>query len=401
MAQQSKEFGFRTRAVHAGHGLDPVTGAHAVPIYATSTFGYGSAERGARLFAGEESGYFYSRLSNPTVRAFEEKVASLEEAGDAVAFGSGMGAASAIALTFLKAGDEVAFMGPLYGGTEGLLRDILGRFDVRVHDVRDLDELRDVMNSRTRLVWLETPTNPTLRVVDLQAASDIAHAAGALVVVDNTFSTPYLTRPLEHGADLVMHSATKYISGHGDVVAGVVAAGAELVAELRLHGLRHVGSVLAPFEAYLLLRGLKTLPLRMEAHCSGAQALATALLGHPGIQAVHYPGLPTHPGHELAGRQMKAYGGLVSLDLGSQDAAFRFLNALKLFTQAVSLGDVESLSCHPASTTHQLLGEETLARQGVTPGLVRLSVGIEDPQDLIDDVLQALQAAEERTTVSL
>ncbi|GGK37899.1 methionine gamma-lyase [Deinococcus malanensis] len=371
-----------------------------MPIYATSTFGYGSAERGARLFAGEESGYFYSRLSNPTVRAFEEKVASLEEAGDAVAFGSGMGAASAIALTFLKAGDEVAFMGPLYGGTEGLLRDILGRFNVTVHDVRDLDELRSIMNERTRLVWLETPTNPTLRVVDLRAACDIAHATGALVVVDNTFSTPYLTRPLEHGVDLVMHSATKYISGHGDVVAGVIAASSELVAELRLHGLRHVGSVLGPFEAYLLLRGLKTLPLRMEAHCAGAQALATALLGHPGVQAVHYPGLPTHPGHELAGRQMKAYGGLVSLDLGSQDAAFRFLNALTLFTQAVSLGDVESLSCHPASTTHQLLGEETLARQGVTPGLVRLSVGIEDPQDLIDDVMQALQAAQERSPVS-
>ncbi|MFC4638703.1 trans-sulfuration enzyme family protein [Deinococcus hohokamensis] len=393
MAQDSKASGFRTRAVHAGHGLDPVTGAHAVPIYATSTFGYGSAERGARLFAGEESGYFYSRLSNPTVRAFEEKVASLEGADDAVAFASGMGAASAIALTFLKAGDEVAFMGPLYGGTEGLLRDILGRFDVTVHDVADLDGLRSVVNGRTRLVWLETPTNPTLRVVDLRAAAEIAHAAGALVVVDNTFSTPYLTQPLALGADLVMHSATKYLSGHGDVVAGLVAAREELIMELRLHGLRHVGAVLGPFEAYLLLRGVKTLPLRMDAHCAGALALAQAVQGHPGVEATYYPGLPDHPGHDLAARQMKAFGGLVSLDLGSQVAAFRFLNALKLFTQAVSLGDVESLSSHPASTTHQLLGEDTLARQGITPGLVRLSVGVEDPQDLIDDVLQALAVA--------
>ncbi|GAA5533754.1 trans-sulfuration enzyme family protein [Deinococcus aluminii] len=383
--------GFRTRAVHAGHGLDPVTGAHAVPIYATSTFGYGNAERGARLFAGEESGYFYSRLSNPTVRAFEEKVASLEGAADAVAFASGMGAASAVALTFLKSGDEVAFVGPLYGGTEGLLRDILGRFGVTVHEARDVEELRAVVTERTRLLWLETPTNPTLKVVDLQAASEIAHAVGALVVVDNTFSTPYLTRPLEFGADLVMHSATKYLGGHGDVVAGVVAGSAELTTELRLHGLRHVGAVLGPFEAYLLLRGLKTLPLRMEAHCANAQALAEALQGHPAIKALHYPGLPDHPGHDVAARQMRAFGGLVSLDLGSQEAAFAFLNNLKLFTQAVSLGDVESLSSHPASTTHQLLGEETLERQGVTPGLVRLSVGIEDQEDLIRDVLGALE----------
>lgn len=389
--QDHRPAGFRTRAVHAGHGLDPVTGAHAMPIYATSTFGYGSAERGARLFAGEEQGYFYSRLSNPTVRAFEEKVASLEDAGDAVAFASGMGAASAIALTLLKAGDEVAFVGPLYGGTEGLLRDILGRFGVTVQEARNVEELRAAVNGRTRLVWLETPTNPTIQIVDLRAASEVAHAAGALVVVDNTFSTPYLTRPLEHGADLVMHSATKYLGGHGDVIAGVVTGGAELIAELRLHGLRHVGAVLGPQDAYLLLRGLKTLPLRMEAHCANAAALAQALQGHPALKAVHYPGLPTHPGHAVAARQMRAFGGLLSLDLGSRAAAFAFLDHLRLFTQAVSLGDVESLSSHPASTTHQLLGEETLERQGVTPGLVRLSVGIEDEADLTRDVLGALE----------
>ncbi|MBB5235810.1 trans-sulfuration enzyme family protein [Deinococcus budaensis] len=389
--QPDRPAGFRTRAVHAGHGLDPATGAHAVPIYATSTFGYGSAERGGRLFAGEEQGYFYSRLSNPTVRAFEEKVASLEEAGDAVAFASGMGAASAIALTLLKTGDEVAFVGPLYGGTEGLLRDVLEKFGVTVREAHDVEQLRALVSGRTRLVWLETPTNPTIQIVDLRAASQVAHAAGALVVVDNTFSTPYLTRPLAHGADLVMHSATKYLGGHGDVIGGVVAASADLIADLRLHGLRHVGAVMGPFEAFLLLRGLKTLPLRMEAHCQGAAALAAALQGHPAVRALHYPGLPTHPGHAVAARQMRAYGGLLSLDLGSRAAAFAFLDGLRLFTQAVSLGDVESLSCHPASTTHHLLGEETLARQGVTPGLVRLSVGIEDAEDLIRDVLGALE----------
>lgn len=389
-----KRASFATRAVHAGHHPDPQTGAHVMPIYATSTFSYGSAERGARLFAGEEEGYFYSRLANPTVRAFEQKLANLEGTDEAVAFGSGMGAATAIALTFLKAGDEVAFIGPLYGGTEGLLNEVMSQFGVTTRSAGNLAELRGVVNEKTKLVWLETPTNPTLQVVDLQAACEIAHGVGALVVVDNTFSTPYLTRPAEFGVDLVMHSATKYLSGHGDVIAGVVAGSAEHMGALRLHGLRHGGAALGPFEAHLLMRGMKTLALRMDAHCRNARAVAEALREHPAVRAVHYPGFADHQGHEVAAGQMLDFGGLVSVDLGTQEAAFRFLNALKLFTQAVSLGDVESLSCHPASTTHQLLGAEVLERQGVTAGLVRLSVGIEDEQDLITDVQQALQAAQ-------
>lgn len=392
MDNKKNSAGFSTRAVHAGHHVDPHTGAHAVPIYATSTFGYFNAERGARLFAGEEAGFFYSRVLNPTVRAFEEKIASLEGTEDAVAFGSGMGAASAIALTFLKQGDEVAFVGPLYGGTEGLLNEVMTGFGVTIREAHDLEALRQIVNEKTKLVWLETPMNPTLGIIDLKAASDIAHAAGALVVVDNTFATPYLTRPTEHGVDIVMHSATKYLSGHGDVIAGVVATRAELSEPLRGHGLRHVGAALGPFEAYLLIRGMKTLPLRMERHCQNAAALAEDLKGHPAVKKLYYPGLKDHPGHDTATSQMNGkYGGLVSLDLGSQEAAFAFLDALQLFTQAVSLGDVESLSSHPASTTHQLLGEETLTRQGITPGLVRLSVGIEDSADLIADVKQALE----------
>lgn len=382
--------GFRTRAVHAGHGLDPSTGAHATPIYATSTFGYGTAERGERLFAGEEQGYFYSRVLNPTVRAFELKLASLEGAGDAVAFASGMGAVSAIALTLLKPGDEVAFIAPLYGGTEGFLLEIAAKFGVRVHEAANEAELETKLSPKTRLIYLETPTNPRLNIVDLGRVARAAQAVGALTVVDNTFSTPYLTRPLEHGIDIVMHSATKYLGGHGDAIGGIVAGQADLMAELRGEGLRHVGAALGPFEAYLFLRGLKTLPLRMEAHCANAQALADSLKGHPAVKALYYPGLPDHPGHETAARQMRHFGGLVSLDLGSKEAAMAFLNALHLFTQGVSLGDVESLASHPASTTHALLGEETLLRQGVTPGLVRLSVGIEDAQDLIEDVQQAL-----------
>lgn len=383
--------GFRTRAVHAGHGIDPATGAHATPIYATSTFAYGSAERGQRLFAGEESGYFYSRVTNPTVRAFEQKLADLEGAEDAVAFASGMGAVSAIALTLLKPGDEVVFLAPLYGGTEGFLLEVASKFGVAVHEAHDEADLESKLNAQTRMVWLETPTNPRLGIYDLARVARAAKAVGALTVVDNTFSTPYLTRPIEFGVDLVMHSATKYLGGHGDAIGGVVAGPADMMMELRGVGLRHVGASLGPFEGYLFLRGMKTLPLRMEAHCAGAMALAEALEDHPAIEALYYPGLRSHPGHEVAARQMRGFGGLISLDLGSQQAAMTFLDSLTLFTQAVSLGDVESLTCHPASTTHALLGEETLLRQGVTPGLVRMSVGIEDPDDLVRDVLAALE----------
>lgn len=383
--------GFRTRAVHAGHGIDPATGAHATPIYATSTFAYGSAERGQRLFAGEESGYFYSRVTNPTVRAFEQKLADLEGAEDAVAFASGMGAVSAIALTLLKPGDEVVFLAPLYGGTEGFLLEVASKFGVAVHEAHDEADLESKLNAQTRMVWLETPTNPRLGIYDLARVARAAKAVGALTVVDNTFSTPYLTRPIEFGVDLVMHSATKYLGGHGDAIGGVVAGPADMMMELRGVGLRHVGASLGPFEGYLFLRGMKTLPLRMEAHCAGAMALAEALEDHPAIEALYYPGLKSHPGHEVAARQMRGFGGLISLDLGSQQAAMTFLDSLTLFTQAVSLGDVESLTCHPASTTHALLGEDTLLRQGVTPGLVRMSVGIEDPDDLVRDVLAALE----------
>lgn len=253
--------------MHAGHGLDPATGAHATPIYATSTFGYGSAERGARLFAGEEQGYFYSRLTNPTVRAFEEKVASLEGLPDAVAFASGMGAVSALCLTLLKPGDEVIFVAPLYGGTTGFLHEVAAKFGVRVHEAPDEAGVEALTGPRTRLIWVETPTNPALGIVDLARIARAAQACGALSVADNTFSTPALTRPAEHGIDLVMHSATKYLGGHGDAIGGVVAGPEDLLAELRGIGLRHVGASLGPFEAYLFLRGMKTLPLRMHAHC--------------------------------------------------------------------------------------------------------------------------------------
>ncbi len=385
---------FRTRALHVGSRPDPTTGAHVTPVYRTSTFAYGSFDRGARMFAGEEPGYVYTRIGNPTVRVFEEKLADLEGAEDAVAFSSGMAAIAAVALTFLKPGDELAFLGPLYGGTEGLFLETLVRFGLKVRDVGDRPE-SEWIGPETRMLYVETPTNPTLRIHDLERVGALGREHGVLTVADNTFATPYLTRPLEFGLDLVVHSATKYLSGHGDVIGGVVAGRAEAMEELRMHGLRHVGGAMSPADAFLFLRGVKTLALRMEAHCDGAEAVAAYLANHPAVARVHYPGLPQHPGHEIAARQMDRYGGMVALELhGGQEAARVFLDGLELFTQAVSLGDVESLATHPASTTHELLPPEVRERQGVTPGLVRLSVGIEDPRDLIEDLEQALERVE-------
>lgn len=384
---------FRTRAVHSGQRPDPETGAHSTPIYQTSTFAYGSFARGRRLFAGEEDGFLYSRVGNPTTRAFEEKLADLEGSEDALAFSSGMAAISALALTLLKPGDEVVFAGPLYGGSEGLFYDVLGKFGVSVKDASS-GNLEAAVSSATRLIYVETPSNPTLKIHDLQKIARLAAARGIVSVADNTFATPYLTRPLELGIDLVLHSATKYLGGHGDAIGGVLAGPADLLGEIRSEGLRHLGGSLGPAEAYLLLRGTKTLALRMEAHCDGAQWLAGHLAGHPLVTRVHYPGLAAHPGHEVAAKQMKRFGGMLALELhGGQGAAEAFLDSLTLFTQAVSLGDVESLATHPATTTHQLLPVALRLEQGIGEGLVRLSVGIEDPEDLLADLLQALERA--------
>lgn len=358
---------FATRAVHSGHEPDPVTGAHAPPVYQTSTFAYGSFARGRRLFAGEEEGYLYGRIANPTTRAFERKLADLEGAEDALAFSSGMAAVAALTLTFLRPGDELLFIGPLYGGTEGFFHDVLAPFGVRVTELASERELAAALSERTRMVYLETPTNPTLKLIDLAEVARLTAGREVLTVADNTFATPYLTRPLEHGLTFALHSATKYLGGHGDAIGGVLAGPAALLAEVRSEGLRHVGGCLGPWESFLLLRGTKTLALRMEAHCAGAARVAEALRGHPAVARVFYPGLPEHPGHEVARKQMRHFGGMVSLELrGGLQAAERFLDGLTLFTQAVSLGDVESLATHPASTTHQLLDAETRERQGIT-----------------------------------
>jgi methionine-gamma-lyase len=384
---------FRTRAVHSGQHPDQETGAHATPIYSTSTFALGSFERSARLFSDEEKGNIYGRTANPTTKAFENKLADLEGAEAAIALSSGMGAISALMLSLLQPGDEVVYLAPLYGGTEAFFFESLNKFGIATTDAISVENLEATLSPATRLIYLETPTNPNLRIYDLAAIAAIAKARGILTAVDNTFATPYLTRPLEHGIDLVLHSATKYIGGHGDTLGGVLAGPLEIINKVRVEGLRHGGATLGAFEAFLLMRGLKTLPLRMEAHCAGALQVAQFLKNHPAVKKVHYPGLPEHPGHAVAERQMLAFGGMVSLDLGSKEAAGKFLNSLGLFVQAVSLGDVDSLASHPASTTHNGLPAELLKRHGVTEGLVRLSIGIEDPEDLVEDLQQALDKA--------
>lgn len=383
---------FRTRAVHAGQHPDPSTGALATPIHQTTAFGYGTLEHGAAIFAGEVPGYRYSRFANPTVAALEAKMADLEGAPAAVAFGSGTAATSSVLLGLLQPGDEIVFLGPLYGGTEGLFRALGERFGIRVVDATQRG-LAASLTPATRMVWVETLTNPSLRLHDLAEVAAVAKARGVLTVADNTFCTPCLVRPLEHGIDLVLHSMTKYLGGHGDATGGIVAGSAALVAAVRKTGLGHVGGNLSPQDAFLFLRGIKTLPLRMAAHCVGAAAVAHFLAGHVAVRVVHYPGLASHPQHALAQRLLRGgFGGMVAFELvrNERAAAAVVLNQLRLFTQAVSLGDVDSLACHPASTTHSFVSAEVRAQNGIHEGMIRLSVGIEHPDDLMADLEQAL-----------
>jgi len=387
---------FRTRAVHAGQPPDAASGAISTPITQTTAFGYGTLEHGAALFAGEVPGYRYSRFANPTVAALEDKMADLEGAPAAVAFASGTAATSSVLLGLLNPGDEIVYLGPLYGGTEGLFRQMGERFGIRVVDATQLG-LAACLTPATRVVWVETLTNPSLHLHDLAEVAATAKAHGVLTVADNTFCTPCLVRPLEHGIDLVMHSMTKYLGGHGDATGGIVAGPAALIATVRKTGLGHVGGNLSPQEAFLFLRGIKTLPLRMAAHCEGASAVAHFLAQHPAVRVVHYPGLASHPQHALAKRLLQGgFGGMVAFELvrNERPAAAAMLNRLQLFTQAVSLGDVDSLACHPASTTHSFVSAAVRAQNRITEGLIRLSVGIEHPDDLVADLEQALRQAD-------
>jgi methionine-gamma-lyase len=390
--------GFATRAIHAGYDAQMHAGALMPPIYQTSTFTFPSAEAGAARFAGAEAGYFYSRIANPTLRLLETRVADLEGGADAVAFGSGMGAIASTLWTLLRPGDEIVADKTLYGCTYAFLQQGLQAFGVRVRhvDLADPGLLERSLSETTRIVYCESPANPNMRLVDLRHAAAVCRRHGARLVVDNTYCTPYLQRPLEFGAQVVVHSATKYLNGHGDVTAGIaVCAESEVAERIRLQGLKDLtGAVLSPHDASLILRGLKTLHLRMERHCDNAQAIAELLAGHPAVQHVHFPGSTSFPQYELARMQMARAGGMVAFELlGGVVAGRRFLNALRLVQRAVSLGDAESLAQHPASMTHAPYSPEQRAASGIPDGLVRLSAGLEDTADLLADVRQALDSA--------
>ena len=387
---ENKKYGIGTIAIHGNGGKNPF-GALSTPIYQTSTFVFETAEQGGRRFALEEEGYIYSRLGNPTTTVLEETVAKLEHGEAAVATSSGMGAISSTLWTFLKAGDHLIADKTLYGCTFALMNHGLTKFgiDVSFIDTSDIELIKKEMKPNTRIIYLETPANPNLKITDLKAVSEIAHTnPNTLVVVDNTFATPYLQNPLLLGADIVVHSATKYLNGHGDVVAGFAIGKKEHMNQVRLVGVKDMtGSVLGPQEAYYLIRGLKTFELRMKQHCANAEKIANYLNNHPKVEKVYYPGLATHVGHEIAKKQMKGYGGMISFELkGGIEAGKTLLNSLQLCHIAVSLGDTETLIQHPASMTHSPYTREERLAAGITDGLVRLSVGLEDVQDIIDDL---------------
>jgi len=378
-----KGWGFSTRAVHVGQGPDPATGAVVQPIHLATTF----AQQGV----GRHQGFEYSRSGNPTRQALEECLAALEEAKHALAFASGLGAESTL-LLLLKPGDHVVYMEDVYGGTFRLFDKVMRRFGITFTavDASDLDAVEHAITPSTRLVWLESPSNPLLRIVDIDAVSEIAHSHDAKVCVDNTFATPYLQQPLHLGADLVVHSATKYIGGHSDVVGGaIMTSDEELEKSLRFHQ-NAVGAVPSPFDCWLLLRGIKTLALRVERQSDNAMTVARALEGNPAVSRVHYPGLESHAHRGVAERQMRMFGGMVSFEVKDEPTAFKVLEGLKIFALAESLGAVESLAEHPARMTHASMPPSERQRAGVGDGLIRLSIGVEDAADLVADLEDAL-----------
>lgn len=390
--------GFSTRAIHFGYDPMEHQGALVPPIYTSATFAFPDVAYGSRCFAGAEQGYFYTRIGNPTLALLESRLASLEQGAGAVVFGSGMGAISATLWSMLEPGDELLADLTLYGCTFAFMNHGLARFGVKVRhvDMTDSQNLARAIGPKTRVVYCESPSNPNMRLVDIAAVADIAHRGGARLVVDNTYCTPYLQQPLLLGADVSVHSMTKYLGGHGDLTAGAaVFADAELARHVRLYGLKDMtGAVMSAQDAHLVMRGLKTLSLRMDRHCQSAQQVAELIECHPACQQVFFPGLPSFAQHALARRQMRQYGGMVAFELrGGLAAGIRFMDALQLVTRAVSLGDAETLAQHPASMTHSTYTPEERAAHGISDGLVRISVGLEDVEDLLADIAQALDRA--------
>jgi len=376
--------GFSTDCIHAGQEPDPTTGAVTIPIYQTSTY--------VQPELGRHKGYEYARTQNPTRAALEANIAALERGKHGHCFASGMSAIDVV-FRLLQSGDHVIAGENMYGGSYRLFSRVLEKFGLQFTyvDTSDTDAVRQAMRPETKIVYLETPTNPMMTITDLAACAEVAHAGGAMVVVDNTFCSPYLQRPIELGADIVLHSTTKFLNGHSDSVGGVVVSNSDELGEKIGFLQNAVGAILSPFDSWLVLRGTKTLAVRMKRHEENGMAMAQYLAQHPKVKKVYYPGLPEHPQHELAKRQMNGFGAMISFELGSKENAAAFLNRVRLCSLAESLGGVETLISHPETMTHASVPIETRTRLGITPGLVRISVGIEDVEDLIADLEQAFE----------
>ncbi|MEF3193063.1 MAG: O-succinylhomoserine sulfhydrylase [Halothiobacillaceae bacterium] len=389
--EHSDELGFSTLAIRTGHHRTP-EGEHGEPIFPTSSFVFANAAEAAARFSGAKAGNIYARFTNPTTRIFEERLAALEGAEDCAATASGMAAILSLGLALLKAGDHVIVSKQVFGTTTVLWNKYFAKFGIEVShvDLTDLDAWRAALRPNTRLLFLETPSNPLTEIVDIRAVADIAHGAGAWLAVDNCFCTPALQRPLELGADVVIHSATKFLDGQGRALGGAV-CGPKSITDEVVGVLRTAGPTMAPFNAWIFLKGLETLNLRMKAHSANAQRLAEWLAAHPRVSRVYYPGLASHPQHELAKRQMKGFGAIVSFEVeGGREAAWRVIDHTRLFSITANLGDVKSTITHPASTTHGRLTDEQRAAAGIKEGLIRLAVGLEDAEDLIRDLTRGL-----------
>ncbi|MFA7447892.1 MAG: cystathionine gamma-synthase [Weeksellaceae bacterium] len=385
--QKINSMKFNTKAIHGNQQNEPTTGAVMTPIFQTSTF--------AQKSPGVHSGYEYSRAANPTRTALENALASIENGSHGFAFGSGLAATDAV-MKMLNPGDEIIAMDDLYGGSYRMFSQIYSKYNLKFHfvDMTNPENILEKLNDKTKLIWIETPTNPLMKVVDIRTITDLAKGKDLLVAVDNTFASPYLQNPLDLGADIVMHSATKYLNGHSDVVAGALVVNDEELAEKIHFQLFAGGGILGPQDSYLVLRGIKTLHLRMQRHSENGRKVAEFLTKHPKVKDVFYPGLENHPNHEIAKKQMRDFGGMVSFNYksGQKADAVKFLENLKIITLAESLGGVESLANHPATMTHASIPADVRAKNGVTDDLVRLSIGVEDIDDLLKDLEQAFQA---------
>lgn len=386
------QMGMGTKAIHAGaEGKNPY-GALTAPIYQTSTFVFENCEQGGNRFALKEPGHIYTRLGNPTTELLERKVAALENGEAAVAFSSGMGAISSVMWTICKAGAHIVADGTTYGCTHALLEHGMTRYGVEVDFVNtsNLEEVKAALKPNTAMVYIETPANPNLKITDIKGVCEVAHAYNPeiKVVADNTFATPMLTRPLELGCDVVVHSATKYLNGHGDVIAGIAVGKADFMNNVRFFGLKDMtGAVLGPQEAFLILRGLKTLEIRMQRHCENAKKVVEYLVSNPKVEKVYFPGLESHLGHEIAAAQMNDFGAMISFEMkGGKKAGVQLCDNLEMCALAVSLGDAETLIEHPASMTHSPYSAEELKAFGISEGLIRLSVGLENAEDIIADL---------------